>query len=129
MKTFLISIGVTVVMFVLVGLNMCMVNRETDALFSLIEELPQSTESYSAFDSETLGSLTDGIVSRWESGIERFSSTLGYDNVNRASDAVNELSAAYTADDSESYIRAADKLRDALERLRMMENISFDSIF
>ena len=69
------------------------------------------------------------IMASWSSAMPYLVYVCGYAVLNRADEAVWELYAYTSAGEESDALAARYKLADALRRLRVLEGISFDSVF
>ena len=128
MKTFIAAIVLLAITAALIVSNVIFVNRTTDKMLSLCDVFPADVGD---FDEryEEISTAAEKIFVLWDKCFERFSLTIGFDNIDRVDDAVAELYAAAKNRDGEAFIPAAIKFGDSLRRLRRLENFNFGSIF
>ena len=82
--------------------------------------------------SEDFSDISESVEKLWElwdKKIAKLAFTVGYDDINRADDAMSELYTSYITKTKDSFITARMKFIDAIRRIRQMENFNLHSIF
>lgn len=127
MKTFFASAGIFLAVCGFVIWNMLSINSVIGKMNDIWEKLPQSLDEFDANYGDAM--INSEKLSRlWDEKIDRLAYTVGYENIDRADDAMTELYTSAKNHDGEDFITAAMKFYDALRRLRELEGIDFQSI-
>ena len=128
MKTFIAALALLAVLTALIITNAACINGAADEMLALCEAFPRDSEEFNA-RYEAISAAAEELFDLWDKYFERFSATIGFENIDRADDALTELYAAAKNRDGEAFIPAAMKFKDSVRRLRRLENFNFGSIF
>lgn len=128
MKTFIVSLFIFTLIAVLVVWNALYIGNTADALLTLAESLPQDKEAFERGGEET-AMLMDSLYGLWDDRFPRLAFTAGYDNINRADDAVLQMRVCLENDNPEDFCVARAIFCDGIKRLRSLEGFSFHGIF
>ena len=127
MKTFLASLILAGAVLTFVICNASYIGGKIDDLLALAEALPSTAEAFEAEDPiakekmETLWEL-------WDKSFERIAFTSGYDNINRADDALLTMYVSFQNGNADDFTTARMAFCDGLKRLKMLESFSLDGI-
>ena len=128
MKTFIAAIVLLAVATALIISNALFIDGAADEMLALCDVFPEDADGfYERYDE--ISAAAEKIFFLWDKYFERFSVTIGFDNIDRVDDAVSDLYAAAKNRDGEAFIPAAIKFGDSLRRLRRLENFNFGRIF
>ena len=95
-------------------------------MLEITEALPFEAKDFKK-DEETL-LLVDRLYRLWDKKIGRIVFTAGYDNCNRADDAVSALFIHYHNENAGDFAHARLILWDSLNRLKTLESLHWESI-
>ena len=95
-------------------------------MLEITEALPLEAKDFKK-DDETRA-LVDKLYNLWDKKMGRIVFTGGYDNCNRADEAISALYIHYHNDNGGDFTHARLVLLDSLNRLKMLEGLHFDSI-
>ncbi|MBQ9748265.1 MAG: hypothetical protein IJV98_05720 [Clostridia bacterium] len=126
MKTFLIALFILALTVSFVVWNAWDLNRTAETLSALTRSLPEDAASFHK-DAQTESTLAE-LYGLWDRKFERIAFTVGYNNCNRADEALLSLIAHYRNESAEDFTHARLLLLDSLRRLRVLEGISPESI-
>ena len=126
MKTFIAALVILTAIFGLVIWNTLDLQKTLDEMLSLTEALP--TEASDFTQSEETTATVDRLYTLWDREFTRIAFTSGYENCNRADEAIGALFVYYKAGNAADFAHARLILWDSLHRLRMLESFHFDSI-
>lgn len=127
MKTFLGAVAIFLVIIAFVIMNMVHIEKLAGEMLSLCEALPRDTDEFLR-DHDRVMADVERLWTLWDKSVERFALTIGYDNIDRADDALTELYFSAKNRDGEMFVTAAGKFYDALRRLRELEQFNLQSI-
>lgn len=127
MKTFVASVIIFVGVGAFVVLNMLAINKITGEMFEICASLPKSEEEFYA-NYEAALEATERLWELWDRKIDRIAYTVGYENIDRADDAMTELYSSAKNKDGGDYITAGMKFYDAILRLRELESFDIQSV-
>lgn len=128
MKTFIASLLLVSIVLTFVICNMLYICGKIDDMLEIIETLPSDS---SAFETEydTLREPMETLWHIWDSSFNRIAATTGYDNINRADDAMIMLYTSYQNRDGNNFSLARLTFSDSIKRLKALESFSLQSIF
>lgn len=126
MKTFIAALIIlsTIISFVI--WNTIDIQKTLGEMLEITEALPIEAKDFKK-DEQTLA-LVDTLYHLWDKKIGRIVFTAGYDNCNRADEAVSALFIHYHNDNAGDFTHARLILQDSLNRLKTLESLHFDSI-
>lgn len=128
MKSFIVALALALAVIAFVIFNMTALCGKIDALLDLTASLPRSQAQFDAQKDE-IGHSVDALWQAWDRAVPRIALTAGYENVNRADEAVISLYNAFQNNDGDDFSLAVLSLEDGLRRLRELESFRFSSIF
>ncbi len=123
MKAFLAALTALLVLTALVAVNSVLICRRIDRLLQAAELLPESDVS-----GEEAKEAVEALYSLWDVTVEPLSLTVGYQLIDRADDAVEEMISAVKSDGG-SYVQARRRFIDALKRMRKLQGLTFTGVF
>lgn len=127
MKTFVIAIIIFSVVIGFVIWNAIDLQKSFGEMLALTEALPFDIEDFKQ-DAQTK-ELVDKLYYLWDKKFDRIVFTSGYENCNRADEAITALFVHYKNNNASDFTHARLILWDSLRRLKMLESFHFDSIF
>ncbi len=127
MKTFLTALILFALIVGFVIWNTLDLQKTFQELLTLTESLPFEAEDFKK-DAATKETV-DKLYRLWDKKFNRIAFTSGYENCNRADEALGSLFIHYQNDNAEDFTHARLMFWDSLRRLKMLEGFYFDSIF
>lgn len=128
MKTFICALAVVCILTGAVVLNMLSINRSVDEMLDIASSVP-GHDGDIADDFSDVAEKVEKLWKLWDKKITKLAYTVGYDDINRADDAMSELYTSYITKSKEGFITARLKFIDAVRRIKQMENFNLHSIF
>ncbi len=128
MKTFICALVIVFVLCGCVVLNMFSINKTIDEMLDIACSVPERGNDISE-DFSDISESVEKLWELWDKKIAKLAFTVGYDDINRADDAMGELYTSYITKTKDSFITARMKFIDAIRRIRQMENFNLHSIF
>ena len=126
MKTFIAAIVILSAIIGFVIWNTIDLQKTLGEMLEITEALPLEAKDFKK-DEETRA-LVDKLYNLWDKKMGRIVFTGGYDNCNRADEAISALYIHYHNDNGGDFTHARLVLWDSLNRLKMLEGLHFDSI-
>ena len=126
MKTFIAALIILSAIVGFVIWNTIDLQKTLGEMLKITEALPMEAKDFKK-DGETLA-LVNTLYSLWDQKMGRIVFTGGYDNCNRADEAVSALFIHYHNGNAEDFTLARLILWDSLNRMKMLEGIYLDSI-
>lgn len=128
MKTFIVAILLISAVFTFVICNAYYIGGKIDALLEIAEALPADART---FEDSYTGTEEDmnRLWQMWDESFNRIAFTTGYDNINRADDALLSMYISYQNGNGDDFAVARMTFCDGLKRLKMLESFSLDGIF
>ena len=126
MKTFIAAIVILSAIIGFVIWNTIDLQKTLGEMLEITEALPLEAKDFKK-DDETRA-LVDKLYNLWDKKMGRIVFTGGYDNCNRADEAISALYIHYHNDNGGDFTHARLVLWDSLNRLKMLEGLHFDSI-
>ena len=127
MKTFLAALVLFALIVGFVVWNTIDLQKTFQELLTLTEALPFEAEDFRK-DAQTQETV-ENLYRLWDKKFSRIAFTGGYENCNRADEALGSLFIHFQNDNAEDFTHARLMLWDSLRRLKMLESFHFDSIF
>ena len=121
MKTFICALAVICILTGAVVLNMLSINRSVDEMIDIASSVP-GHDGDIADDFSDVAEKVEKLWELWDKKITKLAYTVGYDDINRADDAMSELYTSYITKSKEGFITARLKFIDAVRRIKQMEN-------
>lgn len=128
MKTFICALAIVCILTGIVVLNMLSINRTVDEMLDIAASVPERDGDI-ADDFSDVAEKVEKLRKLWDKKITKLAYTVGYDDINRADDAMSELYTSYLTKSKDSFITARLKFIDAMRRIKQMENFNPHSIF
>lgn len=128
MKTFICALVIVCILTGVVVLNMLSINRTVDEMLDIASSVPENDDDI-ADDFSDVAEKIEKLWELWDKKITKLAYTVGYDDINRADDAMCELYTSYVTKSKDSFITARLKFIDAVRRIKQMENFNPHSIF
>lgn len=128
MKTFICALVIVFALCGCVVLNMISINKTIDEMLDIACSVPERDSDISE-DFSDISESVEKLWELWDKKIAKLAFTVGYDDINRADDAMSELYTSYITKTKDSFITARMKFIDAIRRIRQMENFNLHSIF
>lgn len=128
MKTFIASLLLISAVLTFVICNSCYIGGKIDALLEIAEMLPADADAFET-GKDTLEDSMDLLWQMWDKSFNRIAFTAGYDNINRADDAILLMYISYRDGDGDDFAVARMTFCDGLKRLKMLESFTLDGIF
>ena len=128
MKTFIASLLLISAVLTFVICNSCYIGGKIDALLEIAEMLPADADAFEA-GKDTLEDNMERLWQMWDESFNRIALTAGYDNINRADDAILLMYISYRDGDGDDFAVARMTFCDGLKRLKMLESFTLDGIF
>ena len=126
MKTFIAALIILTVIVSFVIWNAIDLQKSLGEMLKITEALPHEAKEFKR-DDATLA-LVDTLYKIWDKKMGRIVFTSGYDNCNRADEAISALFIHYHNDNAGDFTHARLILWDSLNRLKLLESFHFDSI-
>lgn len=128
MKTFICALVIVCILTGVVVLNMLSINRTVDEMLDIASSVPEHDDDI-ADDFSDVADKIEKLWELWDKKITKLAYTVGYDDINRADDAMCEFYTSYVTKSKDSFITARLKFIDAVRRIKQMENFNPHSIF
>ncbi len=128
MKTFIASLLLISAVLTFVICNSCYIGGKIDELLEIAETLPADADAFEA-GKDTLEEDMERLWQMWDESFNRIAFTAGYDNINRADDAILLMYISYRDGDGDDFAVARMTFCDGLKRLKMLESFTLDGIF
>lgn len=128
MKTFLISVLLFCVVLILVICNALYIRKTTEELLILAESLPADADAFEA-QYHAAAEEMDALYTLWDKSFMRLAFTTGYDNINRADDAMLSMYVNFENKSGEDFAVSRAIFCDGVRRLQSLESFSFHGIF
>ena len=127
MKTFLAALVLFALIVGFVVWNTVDLQKTFQELLTLTESLPFEAQDFRK-DAKTQETV-ERLYRLWDQKFDRIAFTSGYDNCNRADEALGSLFIHFQNDNAEDFTHARLIFWDSLRRLKMLESFHLDSIF
>jgi len=128
MKTFVVAILLISAVFTFVLCNAYYIGGKIDALLEIAETLPADARAFEADYAKTEETI-NRLWQMWNESFNRIAFTTGYENINRADDALLSMYVSYQNGNGDDFAVAKMTFCDGLKRLKMLESFSPDGIF
>lgn len=128
MRTFIVSLVILTLIAVLVIWNAVYIGSTADALLTLAESLPADKDAFER-GGEDAALIMDSLYRLWDDRFPRLSFIVGYDNINRADDAVLQMRVCFDNDNADDFCVVQAIFCDGIRRLQSLEGFSFHGIF
>ena len=90
MKTFICALAIVCILTGVVVLNMLSINRTVDEMLDIASSVPERDGDI-ADDFSDVAEKVEKLWELWDKKITKLAYTVGYDDINRADDAMSEL--------------------------------------
>ena len=127
MKTFLIALILAGSVLTFVICNAFYIGGKVDELLATAQELPADAEAFEA-TAGTAKEKMEKLWQLWDACFERIAFTSGYDNLNRADDAMLTMYVSFQNENTDDFMIAKMTFCDALKRLKLLESFSLNGI-
>ena len=127
MKTFLVALVILVLVIGFVIWNALDLKKTFEELLTITEALPAEASEFQK--DEATREKVDALWRIWDKKFARITFTNGYENCNRADEALVSLVIHYQNDNAEDFTHARLIFWDSLCRLKTLESFGLDSIF
>ncbi len=127
MKTFLAAVTILAAVISFTVWNAIDLQKTFEEMLTLAQSLPFEAEDFKR-DRETEITV-DKLYRLWDKNFNRIAFTSGYENCNRADEAISALFIHYKNGNASDFTHARLVFWDSICRLKMLENFHFDSIF
>ena len=127
MKTFIIALIILAAVIGFIIWNTLDLQKTFDEMLSLAEALPCEAHDFKQ-NAETQATV-DKLCQLWDKQFNRIAFTSGYENCNRADEAIAALFVHYRNNNAADFTHARLVFWDSLRRLRMLESFHINSIF
>lgn len=127
MKTFLVSLVLTAAVLTFVICNSLYIGGKIEELLAIAEELPADADAFEA-DAAAAEEKMEQLWTLWDESFERIAFTSGYENINRADDAILTMYISFQNRNADDFTIARMTFCDGLKRLKMLESFSLDGI-
>ncbi len=127
MKSFMIALVLLVLVIGFIVWNAIDLQKTFDEMLVIVESLPFEAKEFKK-DAETEHAVEE-LYRLWDKNFARIAFTSGYDNCNRADEALGSLFIHFKNDNASDFTHARLMFWDSLRRLKMLESFHFDSIF
>ena len=124
MKAFILSLCALVILAAAVTVNSVFICNRIDQLTGYASLLPETDPS-----AEGAKETADRLYALWDRTVEPFSYTVGYQLLDRADDAIEEILASVETNNGGSYAQARRRFLDALARMRKLQGLTFTGVF
>ena len=124
MKAFIAALAALIILAALVTVNSVLICRRIDSLLQAAERLPENSVS-----EENAKTAADALYSLWDETVEPLSLTVGYQLIDRADDAIEEMISSVKSDGKGDYVSARRRFIDALKRMRKLQGFTFTGVF
>lgn len=128
MKTFIVALLLISIVFTFVVCNSCYIGNKIDTLLEIAETLPSDADAFEA-DKNNIEEDMERLWQMWDESFNRIAFTAGYDNINRADEAILSMYISYRNGNGDDFAVARMSFCDGLKRLRMLESFTLDGIF
>ena len=128
MKTFIAALLLVSIVLTFVLCNMFYICGKIDEMLAIVETFPTDDAAFEA-EYDTLREPMEKLWTVWDSNFNRIASTTGYENINRADDAIIMLYTSYQNRDGNNFSLACLTFTDSIKRLKALESFSLQSIF
>ena len=128
MKTFITALLIMAVVLTFVICNTVYITGKIDAMLTLAESLPADADAFDA-DYDNTKQVVEQLWEMWDSSIDAIAFTAGYDNINRADDAITTLCISYQNQNGDDFSVARQSFCDSIKRLRKLESFHPDGLF
>lgn len=126
MKTFLVSLVLTAAVLTFVICNSLYIGGKIEELLAIAEELPADADAFEA--DAAAEEKMEQLWTLWDESFERIAFTSGYENLNRADDAILTMYISFQNRNADDFTIARMTFCDGLKRLKMLESFSLDGI-
>lgn len=126
MKTFIAALAILISVLIFVLCNMVSITQKIDAMLTIAERLPSDKTE---FEGQDLASDVTNLWQFWDGNFGAIAFTCGYDNLNRADDAMLSLFISWKNQNADDFCVARKIFCDSLERLRKLESFHIDGLF
>lgn len=127
MKTFFVALGILTVVTGFVIWNTIDLQKTFREMLTLTEALP--TESADFKKDAATEAVMNRLWTLWDKKFTRIVFTSGYENCNRADEAIAALYVHFKNGNADDFTHARLLFWDSLLRLKMLESFGFDSLF
>ncbi len=127
MKTFLVSLVLTAAVLTFVICNSLYIGGKIEELLAIAEELPADADAFEA-DAAAAEEKMEQLWTLWDESFARIAFTSGYENINRADDAILTMYISFQNRNADDFTIARMTFCDGLKRLKMLESFSLDGI-
>lgn len=128
MKTFIVALLLFGTVLTFVICNAFYIGKKIDSLLEIAESLPADASTFEAEYAEIETDIAR-LWQIWDESFNRIAFTTGYDNINRADDALLSLYVSFQNGNADDFTVARMTFCDGLKRLKMLESFSPDGIF
>ena len=124
MKAFIVSLAALVILAAAVTVNSVFICGRIDEIMSCAELLPELDPS-----ADGARETSERLYALWDRTVEPLSYTVGYQLIDRADDAIEEIAAAIAAGTDGNYASARRRFIDSLKRMRKLQGLTFTGVF
>ncbi len=126
MKTFIVALCLLALIVGFVVWNTMDLHRIFDEMIAIAEALPVNADEFEK-DAEN-DVRVDELYRLWDKNFSRIAFTGGYENINRADEALCALFVHYQNDNAKDFTHARLIFWDSLQRMRTLEGFGLESI-
>jgi len=127
MKTFITALLIMAVVLTFVICNTVYITGKIDAMLDIAESLPADADAFDA-DYNSTKEAVERLWQMWDHTIDAIAFTSGYDNINRADDAITTLCISYRNQNGDDFSVARQSFCDSMKRLRKLESFHPDGL-
>lgn len=127
MKTFFAALVIFALVLGFVIWNAVDLQKTFGEMLTLTEALPFEAADFK--QTPETQEIVDKLYRLWDKKFARIAFTSGYENCNRADEAIGALFLHYHNNNAADFTHARLMFWDSLRRLKMLESFHFDSIF
>ena len=124
MKAFIIAAATLLILLSAVAVNSALICGRIDELLETAALLPELDPT-----EEGAEDVADRLYSLWDGTVEPLSYTVGYQLIDRADDAIEEIVAAVKSKNDGNYVQALRRFTDALKRMKRLQGLTFSGVF
>lgn len=125
MKVFIGAVIITALLVAFMIVNMTEINSAIDALCDMISSIPLDIDDMS----DDICDIANDISKFWSEIIEKIAFTTSYSDIDRADDAITDLTSNCRLGRYDEIVVSCQKALDALKRIKRLASITKESIF
>ena len=124
MRSFILALAALLLLASAVAANSAFVCRRLDEITQCAKLLPELDPK-----EEGAKETAHRLYSLWDRTVEPLSYTVGYQLIDRADDAIEEIVAAVETENDGNFAQARRRFLDAVGRMRKLQGLTFTGVF